>query len=144
VVKFTKEVEELKSEKHHAGLIEKSKGQCEDEIQKYAKIAKKIKNDMEDYTGTGATNVKVVRDKLMADTFTNVRKLNEQLTQYHIKLAQHKITLAEKKQKIDSLFKKMEMLKSICRTFLQNNHDIYLKHEQMLDYERGEKANIAA
>lgn len=42
---------------------------------------------MEDYTGPGATNFKVVRDKILAESMNYIKKMNEQLNSISIKKA---------------------------------------------------------
>ena len=73
---------------------------------------------MEDYTGPGATNYKVVRDKILADSFHSIKKLNEKLNQFSLKSAENKTSIKDTKNKTEQALKTKEMLNSICKTFL--------------------------
>ena len=83
--KFSAEIEVLQNESHLEELKARNKAQCEEEIQKYQKVSIKVINDMENITGPGATNFKVVRDKILAESFTLIKKMNEDLNSMSIK-----------------------------------------------------------
>lgn len=51
-----------------------------DEVKKLDKLIKKERNDFEDISGTGATNVKQVHDRIVK-TLNQVRKINNQYYQ---------------------------------------------------------------
>ncbi len=46
-------------------------------------------------------------------------------------------------QELISVVNKTRIFKNMCQTFLGNNYQLYLKHEQMLDVEREERKKLA-
>jgi chromosome segregation ATPase len=52
--------------------------------------------------------------------------------------------VAKKKQEIQSLINKKNLLQSLCQSLLDKNCELYMKHEQMLEEERQERLRLAA
>lgn len=50
------------------------------------------------------------------------------------------------KLKSDSVgaLKKRELLSNLCISLLDKNHELYLKHETMLESEREQRSNLAS
>lgn len=105
-----------------------------DELKKLEKLIKKEKNDFEDISGTGATNCKVVHDKIMK-TLSTIRKLNTQYFTIKKESDKYGIVVAEQVSLVDSNLKKKAMLASMCDSFMTKMSDLYLSHEIMLDDE---------
>lgn len=93
VDQFETKIKELQNQDFIEEKRAHSNKLCEAEIEKYEKVLKKIKNDMEDYTGPGATNFKVVRDKILAENFKPIKKMNEELNSISIKRSQLQSTI---------------------------------------------------
>lgn len=112
------------------------------EFKKMEKVMKRDVNDMENLTGAGATNAKLVQDKILR-TLTALRKItrenNRVITEREVIGAE----IDKSKQAVQSVIKKKTMLSTICDTFMNQNFDLYLAHEQMLDDEKEKRALLA-
>ena len=69
------------------------------------KIIKKEKNDFEDVSSTGSTNVKVVYDKLMR-TITSMRKVSKEYNKVMLESSNYKSQADEYQAQIDKNMKK--------------------------------------
>jgi hypothetical protein len=87
------------------------------EFKKMEKVMKRDVNDMENLTGAGATNAKLVQDKILR-TLTALRKItrenNRVITEREVIGAE----IDKSKQAVQSVIKKKTMLSTICDTFM--------------------------
>jgi hypothetical protein len=57
----------------------------------------------------------------------------------------HHDTVIEKiKNEVNTALKQKELLHKICFDLLDKNYDLYLKHEEMLEVEKGERSKLAS
>ena len=113
-----------------------------EEFKKLEKIIKKECNDFEDVAGTGATNAKLVYNKIVR-TLNNMRNVSKQHAD--LKMESDKLNFAQNqsKQQVESSLRKKAMLAMICDQLMQQNFDMYLQHERMLDEETQMRKEIA-
>ena len=104
-------------------------------MKKLEKIVKKEQNDFDDASGTGSSNVKLVYDKLMR-TLGNMKKVTKEHQKVMIDSSNYKSASDESTRAIKTNMMKKDMLSKICDTFLNNNFELYHKHEMMLDDEK--------
>lgn len=76
-----------------------------DELKKLEKIMKKENNDFEDLTGTGATNVKMVYDRLIR-TLKNSRQVTKEANKQEKEANEINDKIQESKDSIQSSIKK--------------------------------------
>jgi len=88
-----------------------------DELKKLEKLMKKEQNEFEDLTGTGASNVKMVYDKLLR-TLKNSKSVTKEANKVSKEAKDLEETMVESKANIQSCIKKKKMLTMICDTFL--------------------------
>ena len=114
----------------------------QDEVKKLDKIIKKEKNDFEDVAGPGCSNAKLVHDKILR-TIGNMRKVSKQYSDTKQENQVFVDKIEENKKTVEKFLKKKTILSSICDQFLKQNHDLYLKHETMLDEENDKRHKLA-
>ena len=113
-----------------------------DEVKKLEKIIKKEQNDFENVAGPGCTNAKLVHDKILR-TIANMRKVSQQ---HHTTKNEDQVFLDKIQGNKDDLSKKLkkkQILALVCDQFLKQNHELYLKHETMLDEENDKRHKLA-
>lgn len=94
-------------------------------------------------TGTGATNVKMVYDRIVR-TLKNSRNVTKEANKVCKEQADLMEAMGKSKEDIQSNIKKKNMLNMICDTFLTQNYELYKTHEVMLDDEKAKRATLAA
>jgi hypothetical protein len=77
IEKFQLEEESLNRKVDNSAKQSQLAKREQDELKKLDKIIKKEQNDFEDIAGPGATNAKMVHDKILR-TITNMRKVSSQ------------------------------------------------------------------
>ena len=95
-----------------------------DEKKTLEKIMKKETNEFEDLTGTGATNVKMVYDKLLR-TLKNSRSVTKEANKICREAKDIEEAIIESKLSIQKNIKNKKMLNMICDTFLNQNFELY-------------------
>merc|ERR1712167_173828 len=113
-----------------------------DEVKKLDKLIKKEKNDFEDISSAGATNVKQVHDRIVK-TLNQVRKINNQYYQIKKSSDDYAAIATDKEKAVEASIKKKEMLASMCDAFMKKMADLYLQHEIMLEEENQKRTEIA-
>ena len=142
VERFDKEAEclyvdpEIEQKKEHWAKKEA------EELKKLEKLIKKERNDFEDISSAGATNVKQVHDRVVK-TLNQIRKINNQYYQVKQSMETYSQTSADNQKAVEGSLKKKEMLMKMCDAFLKKMSDLYLQHEVMLDEENKKRSEIA-
>ena len=95
-----------------------------DEKKTLEKIMKKETNEFEDLTGTGASNVKMVYDKLLR-TLKNSRSVTKEANKICREAKDIEEAIIESKLSIQKNIKNKKMLNMICDTFLNQNFELY-------------------
>jgi superfamily II helicase len=95
-----------------------------EEAKKLEKIVKKEQNEFEDLTGTGASNTKIVYDKLIR-TLRASRQVTKEANKQAKEYADITIGISDNKENIKKNVKTKNMLQMICDTFLNSNFDLY-------------------
>lgn len=98
------------------------------ESKKLEKMIKKEKEDMENLTGPGASNAKMVFDKFNR-TLTGLKALTKELNKQRNQHSLVSADIASQKLVIENSLKKKEMLNKISEAFMKQNFDLYLQHE---------------
>lgn len=113
-----------------------------DEIKKLEKIIKKETNEFENVAGPGATNAKLVHDKILR-TIANMRKVSSNHHGTKVENQGFLDKIQANKDEVKKAMKKKEILTLVCDQFLKQNHELYLKHETMLDEENDKRHKLA-
>jgi hypothetical protein len=113
-----------------------------EELKKLEKIIKKERNDFEDVAGTGATNAKLVYNKIVR-TLNNMRNVSKQHHELKTESDKFQFAAAQSKQETEKCLKQKSMLSNICDSLMDQNFAMYLKHEQMLDEEARKRKELA-
>jgi len=58
--------------------------------------------------------------------------------------AETEATIVKARQEMTAALSKKSMLHSLCKGLLDKNYELYLKHETMLEDERGARQGLAA
>lgn len=141
--RFEEEIDELINFSH---LEERKLEQIkinEVELEKMRKHYKKVRNDMENLTGTGATNFKGVKDKIMSDCYNQITKISGLMTKQQLERAQYQSSIKEYQEKMNKLLNQKKIFCLLCESLLKQNADLYLNHELMLEGEKVERSKIA-
>jgi chromosome segregation ATPase len=89
-------------------------------------------------------NLKNLRDRIVKTITEGVLKQQKVLVKAQSLFAEQEAVVAKKKQEIQSLINKKNLLQSLCQSLLDKNCELYMKHEQMLEEERQERLRLAA
>lgn len=109
---------------------------------KFEKTLKKERNDFEDISSTGQTNVKLVVHRA-TKTLQLAKNHVNQLARQRVKFNQLQNEADEKKAAIAENTKKKDFSQRLCNEFLKKMGEWYLKHETMLDEENKARQKLA-
>ena len=120
-------------------IFSKSNG---DQLKAFEKTLKKEKNDFENISGTGQTNVKAVHDRA-TKTLKHVKTTVGQLADTRRSNAQQLNGIEEKEKAIASFIKKKDFNAKLCESLMKKMANLYLQHEVMLDDENTARQEMA-
>ena len=86
-------------------------------MKKLEKLIKKERNDFEDISSTGSTNVKQVHDRLVK-TLNTIRKINNQYYQVKKESDDYAKVVKDQEAAVESALKRKEMLATMCDAFM--------------------------
>ena len=118
-----------------------------EETKKLEKLMKKDVNEWEDsYNAPGLRKseqgLNTLAEKLNKIMKDSVGKALKRNTQAISKREMQAATRDAVIRQYDTCIKQRKTLEGLCKTIFQRNHDLYLKHEHMLDEEKKLRANL--
>mmetsp|Transcript_25000 Transcript_25000/g.31235 ORF Transcript_25000/g.31235 Transcript_25000/m.31235 type:complete len:178 (+) Transcript_25000:319-852(+) len=112
-----------------------------EEAKKLEKQTKKDINEWEDFYGAPGYRTSQQGLNTLGDKLTKIMKdsLGKALKRHNGAISNREQQLTTRDTVIrnyDTCIKQRKMLEGLCKTIFQKNHDLYLKHERMLDEEK--------